>query len=154
MEKLIKDLTDMDITFGYNSKGFLTFPISKGQTGKKFPYYRWSEDFFEELYGKEIAKQVKKQTNKNPFLKSELEKEKKGFIRYPTIEKLRPKPPKSSKKIIKIGGMPEPQKKLIKLAKKGKEKIIQSQKEKFRKTVSKDPLGDAIRARERKIFLI
>ena len=142
MEKLIKDLTDKDIKFGYDSKGFLTFPSNDRGTNKQ-PYYNWNEKFFEELYGEDIAKRVKQQTNKNPFLKSVLEE----GIRMGTerVRVIVPKVVKSryfdnsskikvkSKKVVKkIGGTPEPQQKLIKLAKKGKEKIIQSQKQRFR----------------------
>ena len=139
MEKLIKDLTDNDITFGYDSKGFLTFPSSeKGRT--KRPYYLWSESFFEELYGEDIARRVKQQTNKNPFLKSEIEKLKNSKTIIPKVSKTLyfdksyksiKKMVKSKKLVKKIGGN-EPQEKLIKLARKGKQKIIQSQKQRFR----------------------
>ena len=54
MEKLIKDLTDRGITFGYDSKGFLTFPSTE-KGGTKRPYYNWNEDFFEEIYGEDIT---------------------------------------------------------------------------------------------------
>jgi len=135
MEKLIKDLTDNDITFGYDKKGFLTFPSQSKGTFKQ-PYYMWNEDLFEEIYGEDIAKRVKQQTNKNPFLKSEIERIKNKRYITPKVSKTlyynKKKVVKSKKVVKKIGGMPEPQQKLIKLAKKGKEKIIQSQKQRFR----------------------
>lgn len=145
MEKLIKDLTDNDITFGYNSKGFLTFPSTQ-KGGTKRPYYLWNESFFEELYGEDIARRVKQQTNKNPFLKSEIEKLKNSQTITPKVVKSRYfdkklnkilKMKKSGKTVKMIGGMPEPQQKLIKLAKKGKQKVIQSQKQRFRTGLEK-----------------
>ena len=148
MEKLIKDLTDKGITFGYDSKGFLTFPSTeRGITQKqpnKQPYYMWNESFFEELYGEDIAKRVKQQTNKNPFLESEKERIKNKRYITPKVSKklyfdksIKKMLPKSSKKVKMIGGMPEPQKNLIKLAKKGKQKVIQSQKQRFRTGLEK-----------------
>ena len=142
MEKLINDLTDKDINFGYDSKGFLTFPSTE-KGGTKRPYYNWNEKFFEELYGEDIAKRVKQQTNKNPFLKSVLEEgirmgTERVRVIIPTVSKRlyygkgMKKMVKSKRVVKKIGGMPEPQQKLIKLAKKGKEKVIQSQKQRFR----------------------
>ena len=142
MEKLIKDLTDRGITFGYDSKGFLTFPSTE-KGGTKRPYYNWNEKFFEELYGEDIANRVKQQTNKNPFLKSVLEEgirmgTERVRVIIPTVSKRlyygkgMKKMVKSKRVVKKIGGMPEPQQKLIKLAKKGKEKVIQSQKQRFR----------------------
>jgi hypothetical protein len=143
MEKLIKDLTDNDITFGYDSKGFLTFPSTQ-KGGTKRPYYLWNESFFEELYGEDIARRVKQQTNKNPFLKSEIEKLKNSKTITPKVVKSRYFDKKINKilniksktKVKRIGGI-EPQEKLIKLAKKGKEKIIQSQKQRFRTGLEK-----------------